>query len=655
MAVKRWRFLQSCIYLETDLKEMRYERICWHTAGWILVILKISKQKGEAMAEALQRYFDFWFENFAPQEERWFKTLSAHLEFIGKLKEKIKEKVTIKEEFEEILQELMNDSGIVEQEFCEFVSSDGNRKEKSTLESFLQTYVFGADCGVGNIGQGRVYNTKDNPHADKFVEHMNNNFNRFLQLFKEDNCIEAMRLIDELFNENIIEDSSNPRNYDAAKHRLLRTLLPHCATSLDAKDRFWTLLTQLRDKLAIDLFDVCKEHGDYQRVYIETDFLMSEIECKEISGFDCLVLKQMFYWDLYDSLLVLELGSKKAVVFYGAPGTGKTRRAKIEAKSLIDSWKLKLNKKEASNHIKVVQFHPSFGYKDFIEGLRPNKDGRFEKVDGVFKEFCKKAGELELKLWSDKGFRDRFQDREFCKIRAKEAYEAIEDKSLKERLQEYKDSNFTLEDILEPAVFIIDEINRAEISKVFGELMYALEYRGYGGRVKTQYAYLPSDEPYFEENGEEYFFAPHNVYIFATMNTIDRSVDIFDFAMRRRFAWERMEIDYGAIKEVFADLDAKIVKNKENHEVGEELAASLKKLNEAIADEPMLGHDYMVGHAYIIGFAKCNTKIYESVSKLKEEIWSKSLKPLLEEYVKGLMDSKEIEGKLQGFEKNWKS
>jgi len=620
------------------------------------------------MAEALQKYFDFWYENFAPQEERWFKTLSAHLKFIGQLKEKIKEKVTTKEKFEEILQELLKEHEIVKREFCKFASSN-----KATLESFLQTYVFGADCGVGNIGQGRVYNTKDNPHADKFVEHINNNFGRFLQLFKEDNCIEAMKLIDdELFNKKNIKDSSNSRDYDAAKHRLLRTLLPHCATSLDAKDKFWTLITQLKDKLKEELLsnvenkckNECENRQDKggkeiyncERMCIEK-YLMGQIQCDEIeenennkdSQFKCLALKQMFYWDLYDSLLDLELGTKKAVVYYGAPGTGKTRRAIIEAKRLIDSWKLKLNKKEASNRIKVVQFHPSFGYEDFIEGLRPNKDGRFEKVDGVFKEFCKKAGELELKLWSDKGFRDRFRDREFCKIRAKEAYEAIEDESLN------KDSNFTLEDILEPAVFIIDEINRAEISKVFGELMYALEYRGYGGRVKTQYAYLPSDEPYFEENGEEYFFVPHNVYIFATMNTIDRSVDIFDFAMRRRFAWERMEIDYGAIKEVFADLDAKIVKNKENHEVGEELAASLEKLNEAIAKEPMLGYDYTVGHAYIIGFAKCNTKIYESESKLKEEIWSKSLKPLLEEYIKGLMDSKEIEGKLQGFEKNWKS
>ncbi len=115
------------------------------------------------MAEALQKYFDFWYENFAPQEERWFKTLSAHLKFIEKLKEEIKEKVTTKEKFEEILQELLNESGIVEQEFCEFVSSDVNRKEKSTLESFLQTYVFGADCGVGNIGQGRIYNTRTIP------------------------------------------------------------------------------------------------------------------------------------------------------------------------------------------------------------------------------------------------------------------------------------------------------------------------------------------------------------------------------------------------------------------------------------------------------------------------------------------------------------
>ncbi len=613
------------------------------------------------MANILQDYFDFWCENFDPQEERRFKTLSAHLKFIGQLKKRInEEEVTTKKRFEGILQDLLDENEIVKREFCVFISSGKERKEKATLESFLQTYVFGADCGVGNIGQGSVYNTDANPHADKFVEHINNNFILFLQLFTKDDCKQAMELIDKLFNEEIIKDTSTPRNYDAAKHRLLRTILPRCATSLDAKDKFWTLITQLRDRFDKNLFDKYKDCSDYQRVCIEAD-LMNSIKCticKNIKNFDCLALKQMFFWDLYESLFNLELGSKKAVVYYGAPGTGKTRRAKIEAKRLINGWKLKLRKKEkeAKNHIKVVQFHPSFGYEDFIEGLRPNKDGGFVKVDGVFKGFCKEAGELELSLWSDKGFKNRFQDSEFCEISVKEAYEAIEDESLKERLQKYKDSedsDFTLEDIIEPAIFIIDEINRAEISKVFGELMYALEYRGYRGKVKTQYAYLPSDEPYFEENGEEYFFVPHNVYIFATMNTIDRSVDIFDFAMRRRFAWERMEVEYGAVKEVFADLDSKIVENEENHEVGEKLAASLEKLNEAIAKEPMLGHDYMVGHAYIIGFAKCNTKIYESISKLKDEIWSKSLKSLLEEYIKGLMDSKEIKYKLDGFKKAW--
>ena len=110
-------------------------------------------------------------------------------------------------------------------------------------------------------------------------------------------------------------------------------------------------------------------------------------------------------------------------------------------------------------------------------------------------------------------------------------------------LNEIKDEELCIENVIPPFYFIIDEINRAELSRVLGELMYCLEYRGYNGKIKTQYSQLAIKKSsyFFEENGENYFFIPHNVYVLGTMNNIDRSVDSFDFALRRRFSWTEVE------------------------------------------------------------------------------------------------------------------
>ena len=613
----------------------------------------------------LQPYFDFWCKNLIEEDIGWFKSLTAHLEFIDELKKKIqKENISIKEDFEKILNEVLQKHNQVENMFCKYEKD----KDKSTLEDFLNTYVYEADCGVGNIGQGNVYNTEENnPHQKLFNENIINNIKDFVKLFISENIIDVYNLINELFNENIIKNTNNPKDYNAAKHRLLRTLFPCKVTSIDSKDKFWSLITSIRNKLGIDLFNEGEQQKGYdsKRIHIE-EILMDSIKCKNCHGdsndsIECCALKQIFFWDLYESLLNMDFSSKKAKVYYGAPGTGKTYKAKKEAKKLIDNWKLKImwedNKNENSNYfnedlIKVVQFHPSFGYEDFIEGLRPDENGNFKRIDGIFKDFCRKAGKFEIELWKDKGFREAFKDKDFCEIKVKEAKEKIENEILKKCLNKFND-NFTLEDIIKPAVFIIDEINRAEISKVFGELMYALEYRGYNGKIKTQYSYLKQDELFFEENNEDYFFVPHNVYIFATMNTIDRSVDIFDFAMRRRFEWEKVGVNYDVIKDFIINFENKIIKEEENKKVAVEIAKSLENLNEKIKYNPLLGEDYEIGHAYILGFLKCSNKVFESIKSFKEEIWNKNLEPLLMEYLKGLADNEEIKQILEEFEKAW--
>lgn len=171
-------------------------------------------------------------------------------------------------------------------------------------------------------------------------------------------------------------------------------------------------------------------------------------------------------------------------------------------------------------------------------------------------------------------------------------------------------------------VFIIDEINRGEISKIFGELFFAIDpgYRGKSGEISTQYSNLHSDP-------DEKFFIPENVYIIGTMNDIDRSVDSFDFAMRRRFRFIELKAsDKDRIKEILSDLQDKNLIDRAINK--------MNALNKEISNVDDLNDNYQIGAAYFLKLS--------SVDNDFDRLWTDYLLPLLQEYVQGMYDENEI-------------
>ncbi|MDO4265911.1 MAG: AAA family ATPase, partial [Eubacteriales bacterium] len=170
---------------------------------------------------------------------------------------------------------------------------------------------------------------------------------------------------------------------------------------------------------------------------------------------------------------------------------------------------------------------------------------------------------------------------------------------------------------LKKYIFIIDEINRGEISKIFGELFFAIDpgYRGKAGEISTQYSNL-HPEP------DEKFYVPENIYIIGTMNDIDRSVDSFDFAMRRRFRFVELR----------ADERLKMLDYLENEDLKSEAIRRMTALNKEIANVEDLNENYQIGAAY---FLKLKTLNFD-------ELWTDYLQPLLQEYIQGMYDEEGI-------------
>ncbi len=399
------------------------------------------------------------------------------------------------------------------------------------------------------------------------------------------------------------------------------------------------------------------------------------------------------YNNPYSSMLL----ESKNLIFRGAPGTGKSYLAKeIAADIVSDGYydDCKSLTDEQRQQVEFVQFHPSYDYSDFVEGLRPciNDDGSmgFELQDGIFMQFVNRARKnyenslkskeiIEKEVSVQDAMMDFFSEIEFGKdtfktvsgneftitsvderyinlsipgnamvntlslnvseiqqmLEADTKFSKVKDITAffgkKFATQQYS-YNFALyneimkkkgkrkkvihQEELKKYVFIIDEINRGEISKIFGELFFAIDpgYRGRDGEVATQYSNLHA-------NPTEKFYIPENVYIIGTMNDIDRSVDSFDFAMRRRFRFV----------EIKADERLEMLESLEDEALKNEAIQRMTALNQAIIDVEDLNRNYQIGASY---FLKLKTLSFD-------ELWTDYLEPLLQEYVRGMYDEEE--------------
>ena len=529
--------------------------------------------------------------------------------------------------------------------------------------------------GIGGGGSSKfgIYWNEDTKsyknQANKIIpeSELEDRFNKLKSDLYE--IIQAGRKLD--FN-NPIFDIKKSKNEFIGRSAVVTKLLciysegyPFLGVNLNSQKRFWNKLLPQKNQGGpyLQNHEIC-QHVLQKYPELEPSLLGSilfEYSTQFLDDKENKEEKMSAEYKVYPPLSQTLLQSKN-LILRGAPGTGKTYLAKEIAMELTGG---------NEDKIEFVQFHPSYDYTDFVEGLRPIlvNDGQinFGLQDGIFKKFCQKAKEaqktggqdnfeeawdLYLEYVNSRDEKEYLTEFSYLTVNSRNnfninyetkaqgtcltksyVYELYKDeKYLKQpyyrnqgkKVLETLKKRFGLKDYISPTeidtdkkfVFIIDEINRGEISKIFGELFFSIDpgYRGESGSVSTQYANL--------HETDDKFYIPENVYIIGTMNDIDRSVDTFDFAMRRRFRFVEVtaESQLGMLDTALGDK-------------AEEAKKRLRNLNVAIENVQELNSHYHIGPSYFLKL--------KDVDFDYELLWSDYINPLLEDYLRGSYEEAE--------------
>lgn len=313
----------------------------------------------------------------------------------------------------------------------------------------------------------------------------------------------------------------------------------------------WAPSKKLARKTLTDVTDYTYLVSEVNRFFDDLDEDLEEYEEDAVSVNHPKYSKENFLSEVYIGeeyydTLVNVLRWKKNVILQGVPGVGKTFVAKRLAYSMMGV--------KDQSRVMMVQFHQSYSYEDFIEGYRPADKG-FELVKGPFYAFCKKAADDE-------------------------------------------DNDY---------FFVIDEINRGNLSKIFGEMFMLIENDKRGNKLRLLYS-------------DELFSVPSNVYLIGLMNTADRSLAMLDYALRRRFAF--FDLKPGFASEGFREYRARLKSSKLDA-----LVQTVEQLNEAIVGDESLGEGFQIGHSYF-----CDMAPGEATDSKLASIVEYELVPMLREY-----------------------
>lgn len=426
-----------------------------------------------------------------------------------------------------------------------------------------------------------------------YLFNMEKSDTKLIPIFKEDS-------LDNVVKQIVLDESTQLNNWESKSQAIFEQFV----TFLDSKQNKITELDSIPTASGAD-------NNKVEYVTINEGLKSTAINLFKSYCFGC------FFWSTFEnqgglSNKIDDLISRgdKNIILTGAPGTGKTFACQSYAREQVSNFIYENNLEKAEGKqsayltvdyfIKTVQFHPGYDYSDFIEGLRPKKvDSNiiYDRKDGIFKDFCRQVVEFN--------------------------------------------KNHKYANLAESAkfFFIIDEINRGEVSKIFGEAFSMIETdkrapvdsksEDVSNNVDTQYSSLIEDKD--NDPFQHGFYIPENVYILATMNEIDRSLEAMDFAFRRRFSWLTVNVQ-DTLNEIIVNSVLDDCTNSVSKHMSE-IEKSFNELNKLIKKN--LGPDYMLGGSYLTSL-KNSSKT--SVKTLKEELWNNHLEPIIKDYIKGSED-----------------